>query len=211
VRCGLHSQKNRVSSGAAAAARTTRCFVCLLATRHTTQHNKHQQQEQATAYLNGLKQSPEGWRFCIDRFSATQHAEVKFWCLQTLHEVVRAYYTQLDEPSQSAIKAALVTWLQRDCAVEATSGGGVDSSSAGANAGGASAGEPPPLQPVPPYLRNKLAQALVSVVQLEYPHRWPSFFRDLVAAAHSGPGLADMFCRVMAAVDEDIISLDIPR
>ena len=26
-----------------------------------------------------------------------------------------------------------------------------------------------------------------------------------------GPGAADMFCRVLVAIDEDIISLDIPR
>lgn len=35
--------------------------------------------------------------------------------------------------------------------------------------------------------------------------------RELVSAAGSGPGLADMFARIMVAVDEDIISLDIPR
>lgn len=83
------------------------------------------------------------------------------------------------------IKAALLTWLQRDCTTE---------------------------QPgLPSFLRNKLAQAIVAVVQLEYPHAWPSFFRDLIAAAQQGPGLADMFCRIMNSVDEDIISLDIPR
>lgn len=54
-------------------------------------------------------------------------------------------------------------------------------------------------------------QVLVSIVQLEYPAVWPTFFRDLIAAAHQGPGLADMLCRVMVAVDEDIISLEIPR
>ncbi|GBF91404.1 exportin [Raphidocelis subcapitata] len=142
--------------------------------------------ERATAYLNQLKASPEGWKFCVERFSATPYPEVKFWCLQTLHEVVRAYYTQLDAQSQGAIKGALLTWLQRDCTVE----------SAGA---------------LPPFLRNKLAQVLVAIVQLEYPAVWPTFFRDLVAAARQGPGLADMLCRVMVAVDEDVISLEIPR
>lgn len=103
-------------------------------------------QERATAYLNGLKASPEGWKFCVERFSPTPHPEVKFWCLQTLHEVrrpsrcagaacccrlprrrpslaacshwfplprcnrpgsqvVRAFYTQMDAPSQSAVSA----------------------------------------------------------------------------------------------------------
>lgn len=35
--------------------------------------------------------------------------------------------------------------------------------------------------------------------------------RELCAAAATGPGLADMFGRIMVSVDEDIISLDIPR
>jgi len=35
--------------------------------------------------------------------------------------------------------------------------------------------------------------------------------RELCAAAATGPGLADMFARIMVSVDEDIISLEIPR
>jgi hypothetical protein len=83
------------------------------------------------------------------------------------------------------IKGALLTWLQRDCTAESPA--------------------------LPPFLRNKLAQAIVAVVKREYPAVWPGFFRELVAAAGSGPGLADMFARIMVAVDEDVISLDIPR
>lgn len=83
------------------------------------------------------------------------------------------------------IKGALLSWLQRDCTVE---------------------------QPaLPPFLRNKLAQAIVAIVKREYPAVWPGFFRELVSAAGSGPGLTDMFVRIMVAVDEDVISLDIPR
>jgi exportin-T len=83
------------------------------------------------------------------------------------------------------IKGALLTWLQRDCTTESPA--------------------------LPPFLRNKLAQAIVAIVKREYPAVWPSFFRELVAAAGSGPGLSDMFARIMVAVDEDVISLDIPR
>lgn len=35
--------------------------------------------------------------------------------------------------------------------------------------------------------------------------------RELCVAAASGPGLADMFGRIMVSLDEDIVSLDIPR
>jgi hypothetical protein len=49
------------------------------------------------------------------------------------------------------IKGSLLTWLQRDCTVEQ--------------------------QALPPFLRNKLAQAIVGVVKAEYPAVWPNFFR----------------------------------
>ena len=46
-------------------------------------------QERAAAYLDGLKQSSDCWRLCVERFSPSGYGEVKFWCLQTLHEVRR--------------------------------------------------------------------------------------------------------------------------
>jgi hypothetical protein len=50
------------------------------------------------------------------------------------------------------IKGSLLTWLQQDCTVEQ--------------------------QALPPFLRNKLAQAIVGVVKAEYPTVWPNFFRS---------------------------------
>lgn len=50
------------------------------------------------------------------------------------------------------IKGSLLTWLQRDCTIEQ--------------------------QALPPFLRNKLTQAIVGVVKAEYPAVWPNFFRS---------------------------------
>jgi len=47
--------------------------------------------------------------------------------------------------------------------------------------------------------------------QAEYPARWPSAFRDLIAAAERSAPSADFFLRVLVSLDEDVISLDIPR
>jgi hypothetical protein len=70
--------------------------------------------------------------------------------------------------------------------------------------------------------------------QHEYPGAWPGFFQDLLRAVlpgsalgaagvggqRSGPlagvlpgneGLVDMWCRILVSVDEDLVSLDIPR
>lgn len=48
-------------------------------------------------------------------------------------------------------------------------------------------------------------------MQIEFPEQWPSFFTELVAMLGGGDGPVDMFCRVLVAIDEDVVSLDIPR
>ena len=47
--------------------------------------------------------------------------------------------------------------------------------------------------------------------QVEFPTPWQSAFQDIIGLLADGEGAADMFCRVLTAVDEDVISLEIPR
>ncbi len=51
----------------------------------------------------------------------------------------------------------------------------------------------------------------MSCLQNEYPHKWPSFWTDLLGMLPEGPGVVDMFCRILIAIDDDVISLDIAR
>lgn len=44
-------------------------------------------QDRAAEFVNQIKSNPDVWRLCTERFSVTAYSEVKFWCLQTLHEV----------------------------------------------------------------------------------------------------------------------------
>lgn len=44
-------------------------------------------QARAAAYCEEVRCSAECWRLCLQRFSASSFVEVRFWCLQTLHEV----------------------------------------------------------------------------------------------------------------------------
>ena len=75
-------------------------------------------------------------------------------------------------------------------------------------AGAGGAVRPPP----PPHIANKVAQLVAFVASREYPARWPSLFADLLAVARErGETGAGTFCRVLRALDEDVISLDIPR
>lgn len=45
-------------------------------------------QERAAAYVSGIKQSPDCWKLCVERFGSSMYPEIKFWCLQTLQEVL---------------------------------------------------------------------------------------------------------------------------
>ncbi|GAX84343.1 hypothetical protein CEUSTIGMA_g11765.t1 [Chlamydomonas eustigma] len=141
--------------------------------------------ERANVFISDIKKNPDVWRLCCERFSVTAYIEIKFWCLQTLQEVIRSSYTAMSDASKTEIKSALLTWLQRDC-LNLKSG-------------------------LPTFLRNKLAQTIVAVLQFEYPSCWPGFFHDLISAMNQGEGIVDMFCRVLVSVDEDLVSLDIPR
>ncbi len=45
------------------------------------------QQRRAAAYCDEVKRSPECLQLCLTRFTTSHYLEVRFWCLQTLHEV----------------------------------------------------------------------------------------------------------------------------
>ena len=56
-----------------------------------------------------------------------------------------------------------------------------------------------------------LSDTLCLQLQNEYPEQWPSFWKDLLGMLPEGPGVVDMFCRILVAIDDDVISLDISR
>ena len=69
---------------------------------------------QANASLEQLRQSPDGWLFCLQAFSAAAEEHVKFWCLQTLVDMaVRdRRYAGLPQEQKATLRNALVSWLQ---------------------------------------------------------------------------------------------------
>lgn len=136
--------------------------------------------QQAHSYLDGIKQSSQCWELCLNRFDCSNYVEVKFWCLQTLHELIKSSYRQLSQQDQLQVKQALIVF----------------------------GSQRPQL---PTFLRNKVAQAVTAVAAQEYPDVWPTFFHDVIGILGQGTGAVDLFCRILVAVDEDIISLEVPR
>jgi hypothetical protein len=57
---------------------------------------------QALALLQSVKQSPGCWELCLERFASSSYVEVKFWCLQSLEELIRTSYAQLHVQASAA-------------------------------------------------------------------------------------------------------------
>lgn len=156
---------------------------------------------QATAYLQQLKQSPDAWQYFVAGFEGSSIAEVRFWFVQVggaqvgrhhlrhgtrphttqaLHDAIQHRYQDLDVP---CIRTALLSWYKQGPAL-------------------------------PPYLRNKVAQALAGVAGREYPSGWPTMVPDVLPSLipdEGLPGRSDMLCRLLRALDDDVIAVDVPR
>ena len=127
----------------------------------------------------------------MDRYPSTSYPEVRFWCLQTLADAFRRdvganadVLETLGDEDASRLRATLAGWV----------------------AEAAERADPP----VPPFVKNKLAQCVALVARAQFPARWPRFtheFLDALAACRSDQkSAADMFCRVMDAVDDEIVA-----
>mmetsp|Transcript_21167 Transcript_21167/g.71132 ORF Transcript_21167/g.71132 Transcript_21167/m.71132 type:complete len:402 (+) Transcript_21167:56-1261(+) len=134
----------------------------------------------ALASLEQLKRSEGCWRVCVQALLGTAHSEVQFWCLQTLCEFVQAGgYAAFGADDVSQLQNAIMGWLERLPAEE------------------------------PPFIKNKLAQLLVAMLEVDYPERWPHFFARLLAFLSSGsPGATDLFLRVLSTLHEELLSAE---
>ncbi|GAQ89651.1 tRNA exportin [Klebsormidium nitens] len=142
-----------------------------------------QLKERAIAYCNQAKLQPQPWRLCLQRLISSQYAEVQFWCLQTLEEIIRGQYLSLDSSEKLFIRSGVLSAIIEVGEIDAR----------------------------PVFVKNKLAQILVLLVYIEYPNGWPSVFVDLLQALSRGVSVVDMFIRVLIDLDAEVVSLDFPR
>ncbi|XP_026658513.1 exportin-T-like isoform X2 [Phoenix dactylifera] len=140
---------------------------------------------QAMAFCEQAKADPSALlRLCLDRLHRSPIVAVQFWCLQALHDALLLRYSSLSPADLLLLRSSLLS-LASDC----------------------------PLPPSSPsFLRNKLAQVIAALIRLEYPTLWPSPFHQLLPCLPSADPLAvDMFARLLAALDDDLLSQDYPR
>ena len=61
------------------------------------------------------------------------------------------------------------------------------------------------------YLTRKAAQLFALVSLIDFPHKWPSFFNDIMATCQWSIGNADFYLKVLLAIDSEIVDREIPR
>ncbi|EPS71317.1 hypothetical protein M569_03439, partial [Genlisea aurea] len=147
---------------------------------------------QAVAYIHQIKENPLICRICVEKLFFCKLVQVQFWSLQCIHDVLRAKYTSIAPEDKSFIRKSVFSIAcygtadaNNDNMVRVLDG--------------------------PGFIRNKLAQVIVTLIYFEYPSIWPSVFVDFILNLGKGAGVIDMFCRVLSTLDEEIISLEYPR
>lgn len=143
---------------------------------------------QAVSFCQQVKETPTICRLCIEKLCFCKLVQVQFWCLQTLQEVIRVKYNLLSLEEKDFVRKSVFSMC---CFVD-------DSNALRIIEG-------------PAFIKNKLAQVLVTLIYFEYPLTWSSVFVDFLPHLSKGPVVIDMFCRVLNALDDELISLDYPR
>ncbi|GMQ08140.1 hypothetical protein CsSME_00052006 [Camellia sinensis var. sinensis] len=148
----------------------------------------------ATAFIQQIKENPSICRICIERLCVSKVVQVRFWCLQCLHEALRVRYSSMSPEEKSFIRKSVFSMACFE---------GIDDNNNNNN--------PVRVLEGPSFIKNKLAQVLVTLIYLEYPLIWPSVFLDYLPHLSKGALVIDMFCRVLNALDDELISLDYNR
>lgn len=146
--------------------------------------------QKAKEYCDKVKEEPAISRLCIERLCFSNLIEVQFWCLQTLQDVIRSHYSSMSQDERYLIKKSVFAIACFE-------------SSDDQNALRILQG--------PAFIKNKLAQVLVTLIYSEYPMIWSSMFVEFLPHLSKGSAVIDMFCRVLNALDVELISLDYPR
>lgn len=146
--------------------------------------------QKAKEYCDKIKEEPAICRICVERICFSNLVQVQFWCLQTLHEVFRVGYSSMSLDERYFIRKAVFSIACYE---------GFDDNSVVRVLEG------------PAFIKNKLAQVLVTLIYFEYPLIWSSVFVDFLPHLSKGVAVIDMFCRILNSLDDELICLDYPR
>ncbi|XP_064632186.1 exportin-T-like [Lineus longissimus] len=144
-----------------------------------------QSQARACQYFEQLKAADTGWQLCANVLANGMYQNndhVKFFCFQVIEHFLKTRYMRSSAIEQQQIKSFLMTWLQ----VQSCSGN-LDKS----------------------FIRNKAAQIFSLTFIVDYPHKWPTFFSDILQSFTLGQPAVDMYLRILVAIDSEVVDREI--
>ncbi|KAK4395062.1 Exportin-T [Sesamum angolense] len=148
--------------------------------------------EQAVAFIQQIKETPSICSICVEKLCFSELVQVHFWCLQCLHGGLRIKYSSMTPEEKTFIRKSVFSLACCE-PVHASNSNSVR------------------ILEGPAFIKNKLAQVVVTLIYFEYPLIWPSVFVDFLTNLSKGAVVIDMFCRVLNVLDDELISLDYPR
>ncbi|XP_022715279.1 exportin-T-like isoform X3 [Durio zibethinus] len=144
---------------------------------------------QAVNFCQQIKETPSICSLCIEKLCFCKLVQVQFWCLQTLHEVIRVKYGSMSLEEKNFVRKSVFSMACLE---------GIDDKMCA-------------VSDSPAFIKNKLAQILVTLIYLEYPLIWSSIFVDFLPHLSKGALVIDMFSRLLKALDDELVSMDYPR
>lgn len=145
---------------------------------------------QAVAFCQQVKDNPAICSVCIEKLCFSKLFQVQFWCLQTLQEVIKVKYASMMLEEKGFIRNSVFSMACLESVDDRSTVRILES---------------------PAFIKNKLAQVLVTLIYFEYPLIWSSVFLDFLPNLSKGALVIDMFCRILNALDDEVISMDYPR
>ncbi|KAJ2794809.1 pre-tRNA nuclear export protein, partial [Coemansia guatemalensis] len=167
---------------------------------------------QATQYCEQVKRSSDGWRVCLELFTAAPERgpEVRLFALQTIEAMIGDAGIRGDVGDAPAkletVRKVLLEFVSTQYAGDR-------------------------YQTEPGFIKNTLAHTITILALASYPTQWPTFLQDMVAltgisdgtgsideqSARSvtkndiNPALVDFFNRVLGSLDDELVSRIVPR
>uniref|UniRef100_T1JL81 Exportin-T n=1 Tax=Strigamia maritima TaxID=126957 RepID=T1JL81_STRMM len=142
-----------------------------------------EEQARALQYFESLKAAENGWQLCISALLSGSYGnedQVKFFCFQVIEQFVKTRYERTDAGQQNYLREFLLQWIQ--CNANKSE---------------------------KPFVKNKVAQILALLFLMDYPHKWHSYFSDVLQTLKFGPRAVDVYLRVLMAIDSEVVDREI--
>ncbi|KAK4206128.1 CRM1 C terminal-domain-containing protein [Rhypophila decipiens] len=138
-----------------------------------------EQQKAAQAALNQFKEDPDAWLMVDEILTRATYQQTKFLGLQVLDNVIMTRWKVLPREQCQGIRNFVVQQILTCSTSE---------ESLKANR----------------TLVNKLNLVLVSVLKQEWPHNWPTFINEIIAACHSSLSVCENNMIILRLLSEEV-------